>query len=101
MSTVAAILLFFAGLARVGPSVAAILSVLEPVVTIGLAAAVFSESLSTGQLLGGALVLAAVLVVQWPVRRVVDDAQVSSAGIAAASSPPARLTAQCGAGSPP
>ena len=64
VSTVAAILLFFAGLARVGPSVAAILSALEPVVTIGLAAAVFSESLSAAQLLGGGLVLAAVVVVQ-------------------------------------
>jgi drug/metabolite transporter (DMT)-like permease len=31
VSTVGAILLFFAGMARVGPSVAAILSVLEPV----------------------------------------------------------------------
>ena len=69
VSTVTAIILFFTGLALVGPSVAAILSVLEPVVTIGLAAAVFSESLSGGQLAGGALVLAAVLVVQWPARR--------------------------------
>ena len=69
VSTVGAIILFFAGLARVGPSVASILSVLEPVVTIGLAAAVFGESLSRAQLLGGALVLAAVVVVQWPVRR--------------------------------
>ena len=68
VSTVAAIVLFFSGLARVGPSVASILSVLEPVVTVGLAAAVFGESLSAGQLLGGALVLAAVLVVQWPTR---------------------------------
>ncbi len=38
VSTVGAIVLFFAGLARVGPSVASILSVLEPVVTVGLAA---------------------------------------------------------------
>ena len=68
VSTVAAILLFFAGLARVGPSAASILSILESVVTIALAAAVFGESLSVSQLLGGALVLAAVLVVQWPVR---------------------------------
>jgi drug/metabolite transporter (DMT)-like permease len=66
VSTVASILLFFAGLARVGPSVASILSVLEPVVTVGSAAAVFGESLSPVQLAGGALVLAAVLVVQWP-----------------------------------
>jgi drug/metabolite transporter (DMT)-like permease len=69
VSTVGAILLFFAGLARVGPSVASILSVLEPVTTVGLAAAIFGESLSPGQLLGGASVLAAVLVVQWPGRR--------------------------------
>ena len=54
VSTVGAIILFFAGLARVGPSVASILSILEPVVTVGLAAAVFSESLSAEQLLGGA-----------------------------------------------
>jgi drug/metabolite transporter (DMT)-like permease len=69
VSTVGAIIFFFAGLARVGPSVASILSVLEPVVTVALAALVFSESLSTGQLLGGALVIGAVLVVQWPSRR--------------------------------
>jgi drug/metabolite transporter (DMT)-like permease len=69
VSTVGAIILFFAGMARVGPSVASILSVLEPVVTVGLAAAIFGESLSVAQLLGGGLVLAAVLVVQWPARR--------------------------------
>ncbi len=69
VSTVGAIILFFAGLASVGPSVASILSVLEPVVTIALAAAVFGESLSRTQLVGGALVLAAVVVVQWPARR--------------------------------
>jgi drug/metabolite transporter (DMT)-like permease len=68
VSTVLAIILFFAGLALVGPSVAAILSVLEPLVTIGLAAVVFGESMSAVQLLGGALVLAAVLVVQWRAR---------------------------------
>ena len=73
VSTVGAIILFFAGLARVGPSVASILSILEPVVTVGLAAAVFSESLSVEQLLGGLLVLGAVVVVQWPRARVQHD----------------------------
>jgi drug/metabolite transporter (DMT)-like permease len=68
VSTVAAILCFFAGLARVGPSAASILSTLEPVVTVALAAAAFGESLSAVQLVGGALVLAAVLVMQWPAR---------------------------------
>jgi drug/metabolite transporter (DMT)-like permease len=68
VSTVAAILLFFAGLARVGPSRAAILSVLEPVVTVALAAAAFGESLAPVQFVGAFLVLAAVVVVQWPER---------------------------------
>lgn len=65
VSTVAAVLCFFAGLARVGPSRAAILSILEPVVTAGTAAAVFGESLSTGQWCGALLVLGAVVIVQW------------------------------------
>lgn len=69
ISTVAAILLFFAGLNRVGPSTASILSTLEPVVTVTLAATAFNESLGTVQLLGGALVLSAVAVIQWPGRR--------------------------------
>ena len=66
VSTVGAILCFFAGLARVGPSAASILSTLEPVVTVGLAAVVFGESLGAVQLVGGALVLSAVVVMQWP-----------------------------------
>ena len=37
VSTVVAILAFFAGLKRVGPAVASIVSTLEPVVTVGLA----------------------------------------------------------------
>lgn len=69
VSTVAAILCFFAGLARVGPSAAAILSTLEPVVTVALAGAAFGESLGAVQVVGGALVIGAVLVMQWPKRR--------------------------------
>jgi drug/metabolite transporter (DMT)-like permease len=69
VSTVAAILCFFAGLARVGPSAASILSTLEPVVTVALAATAFGESLGAVQVVGGALVLGAVLVMQWPTRR--------------------------------
>ena len=66
VSTVAAILLFFAGLARVGPSVASLLSIVEPVVTVTSAALVFGESLSGLQAVGGALVLASIAIVQWP-----------------------------------
>jgi drug/metabolite transporter (DMT)-like permease len=62
ISTVAAISLFFAGLKRVGPSTASILSTAEPVVTVILAYAAFGEHLSAQQLLGGALVLGAVVV---------------------------------------
>jgi len=60
VSTVGAILLFFAGLARVGPSKAAILSIFEPVVTVAAASAVFGETLGPAQWLGGVLVLGAV-----------------------------------------
>jgi drug/metabolite transporter (DMT)-like permease len=66
VSTVGAVALFFAGLRRVGPTAASILSTLEPVVTVALAFAVFGESLGPGQLTGGALVLAAVLTVRAP-----------------------------------
>jgi drug/metabolite transporter (DMT)-like permease len=62
VSTVAAVSLFFAGLKRVGPTTASILSTAEPVVTVLLAFLVFGELLGAVQLLGGALVLGAVLV---------------------------------------
>jgi drug/metabolite transporter (DMT)-like permease len=69
VSTVGAIALFFAGLRLVGPTAAAILSTLEPAVTVALASAVFGESLGPAQLTGGLLVLAAVLTVRAPHRR--------------------------------
>ena len=62
VSTVVAVSLFFAGLKRVGPTSAAILSTAEPVVTVILAFLVFGELLGPLQLLGGALVIVAVLV---------------------------------------
>ena len=62
VSTVIAVSLFFAGLKRVGPSSAAILSTAEPVVTVILAFLVFGEVLGPLQLLGGMLVIVAVLV---------------------------------------
>jgi drug/metabolite transporter (DMT)-like permease len=62
VSTVAAVSLFFAGLKRVGPTSASILSTVEPVVTVILAFFVFGEVLGPLQLAGGALVIAAVFV---------------------------------------
>lgn len=66
VSTVGSMLLFFAGMARVGPSTAAILSILEPVVTVVSAAVMFGELLTAVQVAGGALVLAAVVLVRQP-----------------------------------
>ena len=64
VSTVVAMLTFFAGLKRTGPSTAAILSTFEPVVTAALATLVLGESLTPVQLLGGVLVLSSVAVLQ-------------------------------------
>jgi drug/metabolite transporter (DMT)-like permease len=69
VSTVVAVSAFFAGLRRVGPSEAAILSTFEPPVTVALAFMALGERLTVAQLAGGALVLAAVIVLQLPARR--------------------------------
>ncbi|HZI92166.1 MAG TPA: DMT family transporter [Thermoleophilaceae bacterium] len=79
VSTVGAVGLFFAGLRRVGPSTASILSTLEPVVTVVLAFLVFGESLGATQLAGGALVLLAVLAVRGPGRVAVAGAPAAGA----------------------
>jgi drug/metabolite transporter (DMT)-like permease len=63
VSTVVAISLFFAGLRRVGPSTASILSTAEPLVTVLLALVIFGEVLGIVQVLGGALVLGGVVAV--------------------------------------
>jgi drug/metabolite transporter (DMT)-like permease len=69
VSTVVAVSCFFAGLRRVGPSEAAILSTFEPPVTVALAFLALGERLTPAQLAGGALVLAAVILLQLPARR--------------------------------
>ncbi len=69
VSTVTPITLFFAGLRRVGPSTAAILSTLEPPTTVALAFLVFGESLTALQLAGAALVLGAAVSLQLRPRR--------------------------------
>ena len=61
VSTVGAIAMFFAGLRRVGPTTASILATVEPVVTVLLAFVVFGETLGAVQVVGGALVVSAVL----------------------------------------
>jgi drug/metabolite transporter (DMT)-like permease len=64
VSTVMPIVLFFAGIARVGPSTASIASTVEPPITVALAWIVFGETLGPLQLAGGAFVLSAVLLLQ-------------------------------------
>lgn len=58
ISTVVAILAFFAGLKRVGAANASMLSTLEPVVTVALAWLLLGETLGPLQVAGGAIVLA-------------------------------------------
>lgn len=64
VSTVAAMLAFFAGLRRTGPSTASILSTFEPVVTTALATVTLGELLTPLQLVGALLVLSSAIVVQ-------------------------------------
>jgi drug/metabolite transporter (DMT)-like permease len=64
LSTVLPIVTFMLGMARVGASTASIVSTVEPVVTVSLAVALFGEALGPLQVLGGALVLAAVVALQ-------------------------------------
>ena len=63
-STAVAISAFYAGTARIGAAQAALVSTVEPVWTISLAALLFGERLSTVQLVGGVLVIAGVIVAQ-------------------------------------
>lgn len=63
VSTVIAVSTFFAGLARLGASRTAVVSTLEPLVTVALAALLLDEHLGVFQALGGALVLAAALLI--------------------------------------
>ena len=67
-STVLGITAFFVGLREVGPATASIVSTAEPAVTVGLATSIYGEALGPGQLAGGVLVLAAVVVLQLPGR---------------------------------
>jgi drug/metabolite transporter (DMT)-like permease len=62
--TMVAISLFMAGLPRVGAARAALLSTWEPVVTVLLAVLILGDRLSLVQVIGGVLVIVAVLLVQ-------------------------------------
>lgn len=71
-STVIAIAAFLSGIKRIGAAQASIISTLEPVITLVLGVALLDESISVSQLLGGTLVLVAVvLLAQRPALRAV------------------------------
>ncbi len=61
IATVLPVVTFLAGLERIGPTNAAMLSTLEPVVTVLLAALLLGETLKPITLLGGGLILVAVV----------------------------------------
>jgi len=61
IATVIPVVTFLAGLERIGPINAAMLSTLEPVVTVLLAASIFEERLNPIVMLGGGLILVAVI----------------------------------------
>lgn len=61
LSTVFAIVAFFAGLERVGPTNASVLSTFEPVTTVILAFLFFGEEIGPMRITGGALILFAVI----------------------------------------
>lgn len=60
-ATVIAIAAFLIGIKHIGAAQASIVSTLEPVVTLSLGVALLGESVSATQLIGGALVLIAVI----------------------------------------
>ena len=62
LGTVLAVAAFFAALARLGPGDTAVISTMEPVVSVVAAFAFLGERLAVFQLLGGALVVGAVVV---------------------------------------
>jgi drug/metabolite transporter (DMT)-like permease len=68
VSTVLPISAFLAGLPKVGPSTAAIVSTVEPIVSVAMAMLWFGERLGAVQIVGGALVLAAVVLLAVKVR---------------------------------
>jgi drug/metabolite transporter (DMT)-like permease len=76
IATVIPVVTFLAGLERIGPTNAAMLSTLEPVVTVLLAAWLFRERLNTISLLGGGLILVAVILLTRDEWREIKPAEV-------------------------
>ena len=63
VSTTLAFVTLFAGLKRIDPANASIIYTLDPVIAVALAAIVLQETLSASKILGGVLILVAVVLV--------------------------------------
>lgn len=64
VATAVPVFTFFAGLERIGASRAGVVSTAEPLVTVALGALLFAEPVSAATVVGGTLILAAVVVLQ-------------------------------------
>lgn len=62
--TIVGILGFFVGITRIGAANASIISCLEPVITVGLSVFLLGDVLSVLQIIGGALIIAGVVIIQ-------------------------------------
>ncbi len=79
IATIIPVVTFLAGLERIGPTNAAMLSTLEPVVTVLLAGWLFGETLLPIVLLGGGLILTAVVILTRSELRNPDGQAIPSA----------------------
>jgi len=78
ISTILAIVTFLAGLERVGPVTASTLSTIEPVVTVVLAAVILKETITPVRIVGGMMILLAVILLARGIRPVQDIGSAST-----------------------
>ncbi len=76
VSTFIAIQTFYGGARRIGAAQAALISTIEPAYTIVMAAILFGERLGPVQIVGGCLIMGAVILAQWASRSSGNRAQL-------------------------
>lgn len=69
ISTVLALWAFFTGMEKTGPSTASLISTLEPIVTVAASAAVLSEPLTANTVIGGILIITALVLTVIPQKK--------------------------------
>lgn len=74
-ATVVAILTFYEGMKRIGPSQVAIISTIEPIVTTIMSAVIFNDILSIPQVTGGILIIAGIIILQRPEKKDIEIEQ--------------------------